>query len=163
MNNLYTKLFILILLTTFKTLYFTLMFLNSTTSFLFMIREKLKTLRILKGFTQEDMALSLNVSVNTYGKIESGSTKLVDYGRIHLLAAKLEVSFAELLGANEVQQTFYEKVEHGYIKTIHHLHSENHELISTLNTQLQLKDKEIERLMQQNEKLLSTLLKFQNP
>jgi transcriptional regulator with XRE-family HTH domain len=108
------------------------------------------------------MAEALNVSVNTYGKIENGTIKLVDYKRINLLAIKLEVSVAVLLGVNEVQQTFYKKVKNGYIKTIHTLNTDNHELVNTLNRQLQVKDKEIERLTEQNTTLMNELLKKLN-
>ena len=66
------------------------------------IRERIITLRIDKGYSQDYMADMLNISQNAYHKLEKG------YTRIHLekfidIAKILEVDFSELLkGSNYV-------------------------------------------------------------
>lgn len=66
------------------------------------IRERIRTLRIDKGYSQDYMADMLNISQNAYHKLEKG------YTRIHLekfidIAKILEVDFSELLkGSNYV-------------------------------------------------------------
>ena len=122
-----------------------------------MLHSKIKSLRIQKGLHQADMAEQLNISVNTYGKIENGSTKLVDFDRLQTIATALNTSAAELLGITEVQQVFNEKVEHGYIKTIHTLNTDNKEMMISLLKEMDFLRKEIERLSNQNNVLLDKL------
>ena len=60
------------------------------------IRERIKIIRIEKGYSQDYMADMLNISQNAYHKLEKGHT------RIHLekfidIAEILEVNFSELL------------------------------------------------------------------
>ncbi|KJV07492.1 helix-turn-helix domain-containing protein [Methylocucumis oryzae] len=57
--------------------------------------EKIKMLRQLKGWTQEDMANKLEISLNSYGAIERGDTN-VNLSRLQKISEVLEVDIAEL-------------------------------------------------------------------
>ncbi len=123
-----------------------------------MQQEKLKATRILKGFSQLDMAEHLNIAPNTYGLIESGVTKLIDIDRINSISQKLGSSPFELglLDGIGVIQNFNETVQNGaYSQTVH---NDNKEIIEILKIELETKNKQIEQLIEQN-KLLGNLLK----
>ena len=65
------------------------------------IRERIKIIRIEKGYSQDYMADMLNISQNAYHKLEKGHT------RIHLekfidIAKILEVDFSELFKASSI-------------------------------------------------------------
>ena len=57
--------------------------------------ERIKLLRQLKGWTQEDMANKLEISLNSYGAIERGDTN-VNLSRLQDISDALEVGIAEL-------------------------------------------------------------------
>lgn len=48
----------------------------SKPNFTLMYGEKIKTIRELRGFSQEHMASELGIAQNTYSKLETGQTKL---------------------------------------------------------------------------------------
>jgi transcriptional regulator with XRE-family HTH domain len=56
-----------------------------------MIHEKIKNVRLLRNYTQQHLADMLNISKQSYGKIESGETD-VAYSRIEEIAKALGVS-----------------------------------------------------------------------
>ncbi len=60
------------------------------------IYEKIKPLRIHKGWSQETMAEKLKLSVSSYAQIERGETN-VDLARLMQIAEVLEVDLANLL------------------------------------------------------------------
>ena len=62
--------------------------------------EKIKFVRSLKGWTQEDMAAKLNISTQAYAKIERGKTD-VHYSRLEQIAEVMEIDLPELLGLDE--------------------------------------------------------------
>ena len=69
------------------------------------IRERIKIIRIEKGYSQDYMADMLNISQNAYHKLEKGHT------RIHLekfidIAEILEVKFSELLNGPDYVYVF---------------------------------------------------------
>ena len=61
-----------------------------------MYGEKIKTIRLLRGFTQEYVADKLDIKQNTYSKIESGQTRL-DVDILKKLAEILGVSQADII------------------------------------------------------------------
>jgi transcriptional regulator with XRE-family HTH domain len=68
------------------------------------IRERIKIIRIEKGYSQDYMADMLNISQNAYHKLEKGHT------RIHLekfidIAEILEVKFSELFCSFLIQKS----------------------------------------------------------
>ena len=79
------------------------------------IRERIRTLRIDKGYSQDYMADMLNISQNAYHKLEKG------YTRIHLekfidIAKILEVDFSELLKGSNYVYVFSGQYKKKHIK-----------------------------------------------
>jgi len=71
-----------------------------------MVHKRIRQLRIEGKLTQEHMAAVLNISQNAYCLTENGTTRLIDYESIKLIAAKLEVKPRELglFGGLEIGQ-----------------------------------------------------------
>lgn len=67
-----------------------------------MFSENLKTLRTKKGYTQENLAIKINVVRQTVSKWEKGLS-VPDADTLQKIAEVLEVSVSELLGAKIVQ------------------------------------------------------------
>ena len=67
-----------------------------------MFGENLKTLRNKKGYTQENLAIKINVVRQTVSKWEKGLS-VPDADTLQKIAEVLEVNVSELLGASMVQ------------------------------------------------------------
>ena len=79
------------------------------------IRERIKIIRIEKGYSQGYMADMLNISQNAYHKLEKGHT------RIHLekfidIAEILEVNFSELLKGSDYVYVFSGQYKKKHLK-----------------------------------------------
>ena len=79
------------------------------------IRERIKAIRIEKGYSQDYMAQMLNISQNSYHKLEKG------YTRIHLekfieIAKILEVEFSELLNGPDYVYVFSGQYKKKHLK-----------------------------------------------
>ena len=79
------------------------------------IRERIKIIRIEKGYSQDYMADMLNISQNAYHKLEKGHT------RIHLekfidIAEILEVKFSELLKGSDYVYVFSGQYKKKHLK-----------------------------------------------
>ena len=61
-----------------------------------MIREKIRLIRISKGYSQEYMAFMLNISRGTYSKLEKDSIEIT-IQRLFSIAKILKVNITELL------------------------------------------------------------------
>lgn len=64
------------------------------------VGEKLKILRKLKGYTQEDVAEKLNIERRTYANLENNITK-IDIDRMSDIAKIYGIEVKELLNFNE--------------------------------------------------------------
>jgi transcriptional regulator with XRE-family HTH domain len=62
--------------------------------------EKIRQLRQEKGWSQEDIANKLNLSVNAYGSIERGETD-VNLSRLQAISDVFEVELADLFDKKE--------------------------------------------------------------
>ncbi|MDB5151000.1 MAG: anaerobic benzoate catabolism transcriptional regulator [Mucilaginibacter sp.] len=67
------------------------------------IGQNIRTLRRQKGWSQEDIAMRLGISIPAFSKIETGVTD-VNLSRIEQIAAAFEVSIIELLTLDEPNQ-----------------------------------------------------------
>ncbi len=67
--------------------------------------ERIKVIRISKGFSQEDVATHLNISQSAYAKIEQGTSKL-DTKRLLKIAELLKVEPSELLSSDNEKFVF---------------------------------------------------------
>lgn len=109
--------------------------------------EKIRLIRQAKGWTQEDMAEKLGVSLNAYGDIERCNSD-IKLSRLEQIAKVFEVELVELLGVNETSifnQSYMNMTgtQHNHNYTA----GESAELqlkLQNLELTLQLRDKEIE-------------------
>lgn len=119
------------------------------------IGQRIKKIRESRNYTQEYMSDKLNISQNTYSKIETGGIKLT-VDRLKQISDVLEMSIEEIL--NNETQTFnfhnsnIEKF-YGYIET---LHEDNKELTQTT---IKVLNEQLTYLQKENEKLLNLFSK----
>lgn len=66
---------------------------------------RIKKLRVFRGFTQEEVATKLFLSLKAYQNIEHGITKL-DLERIEKLAAIFSITISELINTSEIKLHF---------------------------------------------------------
>ena len=64
------------------------------------VNEKIKFLRQFKGWSQEEIANKLNMSLNGYGSIERGETD-IPLSRLEQIAGVFNIELVELFGLNE--------------------------------------------------------------
>ena len=64
------------------------------------LNEKLRFMRHLKKWSQEEVAHRLNLSASAYGSMERGETKL-SFPRLEEIAKVFEIELAELIDFNE--------------------------------------------------------------
>ena len=89
------------------------------------------------------MAEALHISQNAYSLIENGITRLVDNERIKLIAEKL--------GVKPIKLGLFE--DFGIEEQ-----SGNNEMVLSLKKELEIKNSQIEKLLDQNKQLLSQVL-----
>ncbi len=110
--------------------------------------EKIKLFRHLKGWSQEDVAEQLAMSVGGYGAIERGATD-VQLSRLNQIAELFGIELAELL--NTENNTIHANHSNTSINNFgyqHHWHIHTGDEISELKHQLEiseLKNKESEK------------------
>jgi transcriptional regulator with XRE-family HTH domain len=112
---------------------------------------KIKKIREQKNYTQAYMSDRLNISQNTYSKIETGGIKLT-VDRLKQISDILETPMESILNNdNQVFNFNNSTIEkfYGYIETLHEDNKESlQNIIKLLNLQL-------EHLRSENEKLTS--------
>lgn len=81
------------------------------------IRERIKIIRIEKGYSQDYMADRLNISQNAYHKLEKGHTKIHLEKFIHITKI-LEVDFLELLKGPDYVYVFSGQYKKKHVKKI---------------------------------------------
>jgi len=64
------------------------------------VYEKIKVIRQFKGWSQEEIAHRLNMSVSGYGSIERGETD-VNLSRLEKIAKVFEIELLELFNLND--------------------------------------------------------------
>ena len=72
------------------------------------VGEKIRGIRIMKGFSQENVAEMLDMSLLAYGDIERGK-KDVAYSRLEQIAEKLEVSVQDILSYGDRVANFFDQ------------------------------------------------------
>jgi len=111
--------------------------------------ERIKFFRGLKGWTQENMAEMLNMSVTSYGNIERGDTN-VTLARLQEVAEILGVELQELFVlSGKVLISFGEKSNNGG-DNCKFINSQNH---SELELIIEQQNKEIDLLQKRVEDL----------
>lgn len=99
------------------------------------IKERIKSIRKSKGLTQENMAKSLGISVNSYREIESGKTKLIN-SKLFKICEILEVTPGKLIMGELSQEE--------YVKEIQKLKKFHREEVSRLEHYYKIKVTELE-------------------
>jgi transcriptional regulator with XRE-family HTH domain len=116
---------------------------------------KIKKIRESKNYTQEYMSNQLNISQNTYSKIETGGIKLT-VDRLKQISDVLDVTIEDIM-SNETQTFNFHNSNidkfYGYIET---LHEDNKELQQTT---IKLLNEQITYLKSENDKLLKIISK----
>ena len=64
------------------------------------IAERIKFMRIFKGWSQDEMAAKLHMAVSGYAKIERGETD-IPFSRLKQIANTFEIELPPLIGLNE--------------------------------------------------------------
>lgn len=120
-----------------------------------MLGRKIKKLRELKNFTQEYMATNLQISQNTYSRIENENVK-ISTDRLKEIASILEVPSEYLISEDRPLLTFntsnntIEKF-YGQVETI------NEEKKETWQQIFKQMENQIKHLQSENERLLGII------
>ncbi|BAP55108.1 transcription factor, MBF1 [Thioploca ingrica] len=64
------------------------------------ISERIKFMRIFKGWSQDEMAAKLHMAVSGYAKIERGETD-IPFSRLKQIANTFQMELSHLIGLNE--------------------------------------------------------------
>lgn len=111
--------------------------------------------RLRKGYSYENMAEELHLSVPAYRKLEIGETKL-SVERLFQISVILEMPLTELLGIDNkyiIQNSCYNDIV--YQQKIEHFYQENKEIMEQL---IKAKDELILQLQKEVEFLKSKIL-----
>lgn len=95
--------------------------------------EKIRYLRTLKGYSQDDMAHLLDISPTAYGDIERGKTD-VSHSRLEQIAKTMELSVLDLLSFGERIANYFANSSHNFINGNGNLYADRemtHELEKT--------------------------------
>ncbi len=116
--------------------------------------EKIRFIRMFKGWTQEEMAEKLGMALNGYAKIERGEVD-INTARLKQIAEISGIEMAQLVGLNE--KNVFNFMEHSYFLA-HNQHNQSSNYhVEQLETKHQLekallvieqKDKEITYLQE---------------
>jgi len=117
------------------------------------ISEKIRLFRQLKGWSQEEMAHRLEMSVSGYGGIERGESD-IPLSRLEKIAQVFKISLAELFSFNE--KNYFHVGDNNTLTHLSQINSLSldsttfqHEL-EKFHLQFEQQTKEIELLKQQN-------------
>lgn len=119
------------------------------------VGNRIKKYRELKNYTQQYMSERLNISQNTYSKIETGGIKLT-VERLKQISDILEMSMEDILNnENQVFNFNNSTIDkfYGYIET---LQEDNKEIL--LNT-IKILNDQLEHLKNENSKLIDIISK----
>lgn len=111
------------------------------------VEQRIRRFREKKGFSQDYMALELEISQASYARLENGDTQL-SVERLMQIAKILQVHFSQLVG-EEPQNVFHQQNNSGpsgYFEKIENLYTENSKTIEKL---LESKDETIAQLQKE--------------
>jgi len=124
------------------------------------INEKIKRIRELKGWSQEQMAEKLNMSISGYANIERGETN-VQFSRLEQISKILEIKLSELIDLDEKNIQIFLLQGNGNIEnhliTIQSSDTHLKHELEKAHLLLQERNKEINYLKQQVEHLKELL------
>jgi len=121
-------------------------------------REKIKLMRVEKGWSQEQVAEKLNMSLNAYGDIERGKTR-PNLRRLEQIAKLFGVELEELVSDRSILNIGMDNsnFSHWYNQTPSEQLLELQHELEKYRLLLQERDKEINRLKQEHDKEVNYL------
>ena len=126
------------------------------------INEKIKLIRSLKSWTQEEVANKLGITTHSYAKIERGETD-VNFSRLQQIAEVMEIDLLQLLALDE-KSIFNINEYHSQSQIIclnsSMEQSENKHELEKANLIIEQLKKEIEYLNQNNEFIKQQLQEY---
>jgi transcriptional regulator with XRE-family HTH domain len=117
------------------------------------IGDKIRDIRTLKGFSQENMADILNISKKTYGDIERNQIKELTLARLEQIAEALEVSLNDILSFGERIANFFEQCRDTHVSTSQNGNQHYNYDDKETRHQLEIAQLEIEKAQLEIEKL----------
>lgn len=118
-----------------------------------MYGRKIKTIRELRGFSQEAMAHKLGMAQNSYSRIETNQTKL-NVEMLEKIASELGVSVADIISSEPAVVNFApNQGTQAGIQNIEHFHSIHMDLIDKMAA---AKEAEIEKLANVFQQVISS-------
>ena len=118
------------------------------------IHEKIRTLRELNNWTQEDMAEKMNVAPNTYARFERGETRL-DFNKLQQIAMLFHCKLTDLI--NQDKQTLFFQIGDDNHQQQNSTHYSSSNVLSAENEKLKLIIQHKDELLTQKENELTTL------
>ncbi len=120
------------------------------------LANKIRKIREVKGYSQEYMALKLELSQRAYSRMEKGETKL-SWERIKDISTVLEIDPVELVSADgSISINFCNNSNnHGRVETLNY--NTDNEMKEKLLEEVDFLKQKIDELMEQNSKLISLL------
>jgi transcriptional regulator with XRE-family HTH domain len=119
------------------------------------VYEKIHFLRQQKGWSQEDMAAKLGMSVNGYAKIERGETD-IPLSRLGFIAKVLEMDLLELFSFGE-KNFFYLANDHNSSIQFQFINYQQASTISVGHAELQNRLEKALQLVEQQEREIAYL------
>ncbi|MDM1060837.1 helix-turn-helix domain-containing protein [Myroides odoratimimus] len=114
----------------------------------------IKRYREAKNFTQSYMAEQLDISQNTYSKLESGTIKL-SVDRLEQISNILNVQIEDILSSSDEQHfNFHNSNIDKFYGYIENMKEDNKEL---LNTTIGILNEQVNYLRKENERLINLL------
>lgn len=111
------------------------------------IEKKIRQIRELKGFSQEFIANSLNISIRAYSKIETGETQLT-INRLNEISSILEITPQEILGFDS-----------SLIFNNNSTNQQGGEFVAYNNTEIEYVKHLYEKLLEEKDKMIAVLQK----
>lgn len=118
------------------------------------IHEKIRTLRELNNWTQEDMAEKMNVAPNTYARFERGETRL-DFNKLQQIAMLFYCKLTDLI--DQDKQTLFFQIGDDNHQQQNSTHYSSSNVLSAENEKLKLIIQHKDELLTQKENELTTL------
>jgi transcriptional regulator with XRE-family HTH domain len=109
------------------------------------IGEKIRSIRTLKGFSQENLAEMLNLSLPAYADIERGK-KDVNFKRLEQIANKLGVTLNDILTFEDKVSNFFDRCSNSNVSTGNGSNTVNHYDTKEIQHKLEKAFLEIEKL-----------------
>lgn len=122
--------------------------------YLFMeLPKKLKLIRSVKNWTQEEVAGKLGISTQAYAKIERGETD-INFSRLQQIAEIMEIGLSQLFGLDEknvfnLADTHNTQGDHWYVNSFSINQIECKHELEKANLIIEEREREIDYLKQQ--------------